>query len=204
MMKASFVFTILFMLLGPIKIIPGFLKLTQGAPRSFKREVAIKAALIASAIVAVVSLLGTNMLAKYGISLDGLRLAGGLVLLISALKLTFPDPEQSSTDGPMPTALQLAISPVALPLIVPPAGIAAVLIFTTLASTTPGMNAVVAQVLVALMALDFLVMFFIDPIVRLPGVLLVLNVFGAILVFIQIALALELLVIAFRGLGVVR
>ena len=129
MMKASFVFTILFMLLGPIKIIPGFLKLTRGAPRSFKREVAIKAALIASGIVAVVALLGNRMLATYGISLDGLRLAGGLVLLISALKLTFPDSEQSSTDGPMPTALQLALSPVALPIIVPPAGIAAILIF---------------------------------------------------------------------------
>ncbi len=63
------------------------------------------------------------------------------------------------------------------------------------------MNAVVVQVLAALMVLDFLVMFFIDPIVKLPGVLLVLNVFGAILVFIQIALALELLVIAFRGPG---
>ena len=204
MMKASFVFTILFMLLGPIKIIPGFLKLTHGAPRSFKREVAIKAALIASVIVAVVALLGKGMLATYGISLDGLRLAGGLVLLISALKLTFPDPEQSSTDGPMPTALQLALSPVALPIIVPPAGIAAILIFTTLASATPGMNAVVAQVLVGLMVLDFLVMFFIDQIVRLPGVLLVLNVFGAILVFIQVALALEILLIAFRNLGVVR
>ena len=66
------------------------------------------------------------------------------------------------------------------------------------------MNAVVAQVLVGLMVLDFLVMFFIDQIVRLPGVLLVLNVFGAILVFIQVALALEILLIAFRNLGVVR
>ena len=58
---ASFVFTIFFMLLGPIKIIPGFLKLTHEADRSFKRELAIKAALIASTIVAFVAVLGGHV-----------------------------------------------------------------------------------------------------------------------------------------------
>ena len=73
---SSFVFTIFFVLLGPIKVIPGFLKATRGADSPFKREVAIKAALIASVIVAAVALLGTGLLTKYSISLDAVRLGG--------------------------------------------------------------------------------------------------------------------------------
>src|SRR5262245_28929809 len=131
--RASFVFTIFFMLLGPVKVIPAFLKVTAGKDRSMKREVAIKATAIASAIVGGVALLGSRMLASYQISLDSLRIAGGLVLLLSALKIVFPTPEPSSRDVPPATAIQLAISPVALPIIVPPAGIAAIMIFAMLA-----------------------------------------------------------------------
>jgi len=202
MLRASFVFTVFFMLLGPIKVIPAFFKLTHGTTRAFKREVAIKAALLASAVVAAVALLGTGMVAAYAISLDGLRLAGGVVLLMSALKIMFPAAEPPSTNSSAPTALQLAMSPVAVPLIVPPAGIAAILIFVGLAPKSPGIEVVIPLALVAMMALDFLVMFYIDQIVSIPGLLLVLQVFGAILMFIQVALAAETLMIAFRSLGV--
>ena len=162
---------------------------------------AIKATLLASGVVAAVALLGTGMVATYAISLDALRLAGGGVLLLSALKIMFPSAEPSNADAPKPTALQLAMSPLAVPIIVPPAGIAAILIFAGLAPKYPGIELVIPAALVAMMALNFLVMFFIDQIVRIPGLLLVLQVFGAILVFIQVALAVEILMVAFRGLG---
>ena len=41
MEQFSFIFTIFFMLLGPVKLIPSFGGLTRGADRQFKRDVAI-------------------------------------------------------------------------------------------------------------------------------------------------------------------
>jgi multiple antibiotic resistance protein len=200
--RASFIFTIFFLLLGPIKIISTFHRLIRQADRPFKREVATKAFLIASALVGIVGLIGEGLAAKYKISLDAVRIAGGLVLLISALKITFPSAEPSSSESSKPSALQLAISPVAMPIIVPPAGVAAILIFVMLAPTFPGSGSVIALALVTVMVLDFLVMFFIDQVVKVPGLLLLLQVFGSVLIFIQLALAIEVLLGAFRSLGI--
>jgi multiple antibiotic resistance protein len=196
----SFLFTISFMLLGPLKLIPGFLKLTRETDRSFKRELAIKASLIASATVAFAVVAGTEASARLGISIDAVRLAGGLVLLVSALNILFPRPETPQMEAFKPNALQLAVSPLAMPMIVPPAGIAAILIFVMLAPNNPGMEFVIALVLLTIMLLDFLVMFFIDFVARIPGLPLILQVVGAVLVFIQVALAIKTLMAGFRGL----
>jgi small neutral amino acid transporter SnatA (MarC family) len=201
MERDFFVFTIFFMLLGPTKIIPGFLKVTRGADRRTKRKLALQATLIASALVTLVVLLGERMVTQYRISLDGVRLAGGLVLLISALKALFPSAEPSSPESPPPSTLEMALSPVAMPLIVPPAGIAAILIFIMIAPQYPGMEWAIPRALVTMMALNLVVMLFIDTIVRVPGLMLALRVLGGMLGFIQVALGTELLMAAFRSLG---
>lgn len=200
--KETFVFTIFFLTLGPIKIISAFGKLTQGMTLKFKREVAIKGILIALAICFYVVLLGEGILKKYQISLESLEIAGGIVLLLSALKVIFlgPQPINSATSGS--SALQLAISPVASPIIVPPIGVAAILIFVMLAPRHPGMELVIAKALLLILVLDFLVMFFIDQILKVPGLMLVLQVFGSVLIFVQVALAIEVILDAFKSLGV--
>ena len=201
MERASFIFTIFFLLLGPIKIIPAFQRLTHQSGSEFKREAAFKASLIASALVGIVAVFGEGLAAKYSISLDAVRIAGGLVLLLSALKLMFPSAEPSSSGASKPTALQIAISPLATPIIVPPAGIAAVLIFVMMAPQYPGSGLVIALGLATMMVLDFLVMFFADDFVKLPGLLVLLQVFGSALIFIQLALAIEVLLGALRSIG---
>lgn len=200
--KETFVFTIFFLTLGPIKIISAFSKLTQGMTLKFKREVAIKGILIALAICFYVVLLGEGILKKYQISLESLEIAGGIVLLLSALKVIFlgPQPINSPTSGS--SALQLAISPVASPIIVPPVGVAAILIFVMLAPRHPGIELVIAKALLLMLMLDFWVMFFIDQIIKVLGLILVLQVFGSVLIFVQVALAIEVILDAFRSLGV--
>lgn len=203
MERASFVFTILFLLLGPIKVIPGFHHVMQGTDARFKRDVALKATLLASAVVALVVLLGRDMVDKYEIHLDAVRLATGLVLLISALKTMFPGPApqpEARTAAPAPRALEIAASPLAMPIIVTPAGVAALLVFIMIAPLYPGLALVIPAVLVPIMALNFLAMFFNDRIVKLPGLLLALHVLGFVMVFIQVALAIETIVAALRDL----
>jgi multiple antibiotic resistance protein len=200
--KETFVFTIFFLTLGPIKIIPAFSKLTREMTLQFKREVAIKGVLIAIAICLYVILLGQGILKKYQISLESLEIAGGIVLLLSALKVIFPGIQPTNPPTPQLSALQLAISPVASPIIVPPVGVAAILIFVMLAPRYPGMEFVIAQALLLMLMLDFLVMFFIDRIIKVPGLMLILQIFGSVLIFVQVALAIEVILDAFKSLGV--
>ncbi|MCG3203594.1 MAG: hypothetical protein KCHDKBKB_00265 [Elusimicrobia bacterium] len=77
------------MLLGPFKIIPAFAGLTKGMDLQFKRAVAIQAATIASVLCAFVVIAGTALLNKYRISIDAVRITGGLVLLLAALNAIF-------------------------------------------------------------------------------------------------------------------
>jgi len=201
MEREGFIFTIFFLTLGPIKIIPAFAKLTQSMTLKFKREVAIKGILIASAICFYVAVLGQGILKNYEISLEGLELAGGIVLLLSALRTIFPSVQPTTPPSSQPTAIQLAISPVASPIIVPPVGVAAILIFVMLAPRHPGMDFAIVKVLLIMMVLNFLVMFFINTVLKAPGLMLILQVFGSVLVFVQVALASETILDALRSLG---
>jgi multiple antibiotic resistance protein len=204
MEKFSFIFTIFFMLLGPVKLIPLFAGLTRNADARFKRDVAIRAAVIASVLCLFVALAGGTLVSKYRISIDALRIAGGLVLLIAGLQTIFQKAPPSSPRPGMPTALELAVSPLAAPGIVPPAGVAAILICMMLAPEFPGMGLAIAICLATMMLLDFLVMHLIDQVMKTPGLMIVLAMLGSVLVFVQVSLAIEFILNALKGLGVIR
>jgi multiple antibiotic resistance protein len=199
--RFSFVFTILFMLLGPLKIIHPFAGLTHGTDLRFKRAVAVRGALIATALCFFVALAGAALLGKYRIQVDAVRIAGGLVLLLAALKGIFTKPAPPTPLSGSVTPGQLAFSPVAVPIIVPHAGVAALLIFVLHEPLFPGMTQLVLISLAVLMALDFLVMYFIEPIVKFPGVMLVLGVLGAVLVFVQACLATQMILVGLKLLS---
>jgi multiple antibiotic resistance protein len=204
MENLSLVFTVFFMLLGPLKVIPAFARVTRGADAGFKRAVAIRAALIASVLCALIALGGQWLVNRYQISIDALRIAGGLVLLLAGLQLIFQRAQPAGPSAGTPSALQLAASPLAVPAIVPPAGVAAILICAMLAPSLPGMAQAIAIGLTAMMVLDFLVMYFNDRVLRTPGLMIVLTVLGSALVFVQVALAIEIILNGLRGLGVVH
>jgi multiple antibiotic resistance protein len=204
MEQFSFIFTVFFMLLGPLKLIPAFAGLMRGADVRFKRDVAIRGVVIASALCVFVALAGGTLLGKYRISLDAVRIAGGLVLLITALQVIFQKAPSSNPSSGTPTAIQLAASPVAVPRIVAPAGVAAILIFIMLAPQYPGMTQAVAICLTIVMVLDFLVMYFIDRVMKTPGLAIVLTVLGSVLVFVQLGLAIQMILNALTDLGVIQ
>ena len=156
--RFSFVFTILFMLLGPLKTLGPFAQLMKGADEAYVRAVSVRATLIASVLVAFVALAGGSLPAKYGISMQALTIAGGLVLLISALRNMFPEPDAPHPERGDAKPMQLAVSPVALPIIVPPAGVAALLIFAMMQARFPGILRAIGISLAIIMALNFLVM----------------------------------------------
>jgi multiple antibiotic resistance protein len=53
-----------------------------------------------------------------------------------------------------------------------------------------------------MMFLDFLVMFFIDKILKIPGLMAILQIMGSILVFIQVALAVQTILLGLVNIGI--
>jgi multiple antibiotic resistance protein len=202
--QISFIFTILFVLLGPLRIISPFDLLTREMDDQLTRAVALRAALIASSVCLFVGLAGETLLRNYHISLDGLRISAGLVLLLAALNAIFPKPHSSSSGAPTATPIQLAASPIAVPTIVSHAGVAAILIFTIVTPHRSETKTVVAVCLGIIMVLDFFAMYFIRRITKQVGLMLTLQVIGSVLIFIQVALAIQLFLTAFRSLGVIN
>ena len=125
-------------------------------------------------------------------------------MLIAALEVIFQKAQSSSPGLGTPTALQIAASPVAVPMIVPHAGVAAILICMALAPQNPGMPQAVAICLAIMMVLDFLVMYFIDRVMKTPGLMIVLTVLGSVLVFVQAALAINMILVALKSLGLIK
>jgi multiple antibiotic resistance protein len=202
--RFAFVFTICFVLLGPIRLIAAFARLTQGRPPAFRRSAAAWAAVLASAVCAFVMLAGRVVVEKYGLSVPALQLSAGLILLLSALGTIFPSGGLPESTGEAASPLQLAISPLATPTIVAPVGVAAILIFVMIEPTSADRYQTLALALGGIMVLNFLVMFFNDRVLRVPGLLPALHLLGGVLIVVQLALGINTMLIALRTLGAVR
>ena len=80
------IFTLLFLMLGPFKIIGPFVQLTKGADARLAHRIAWVSIGFASAALLVAAALGGAILDSYGIPVPVMALSGGLILLLVALK----------------------------------------------------------------------------------------------------------------------
>lgn len=193
------VFTAFFVMLGPVKIIAPFAKFTAGMEEGAARRLALEATGIACAGGIVAAIFGQRILASWDISLNALRLAAGLVLLLVALRATL---DQYAPPQEAPTAEgrgNLAFSPLAFPMILTPYGLAILILILAVFGGLER-DAAVFAIFLLVMLLDLAVMWFARAIMRRGRWILAL--FGAVLVVMQVALAIELILDALRALGV--
>ena len=80
------IFLMLFLMIGPIKILVPFVDITRGADAAFRRTLARRAILFSAAALALAGVLGRSMLENFEISLPVLALTGGVVLFLVALR----------------------------------------------------------------------------------------------------------------------
>tara|TARA_R110002020_G_scaffold246282_1_gene460033 strand:- start:2870 stop:3499 length:630 start_codon:yes stop_codon:yes gene_type:complete len=133
-------FTTLLVTLDPPGLAPVFLGLTVGMTRLQRRQVAVRGSLIAFAILAVFALFGASLLGSLGISMGAFRIAGGLLLFWIAFEMVF-ERRQERKEKTSQTAItidhihNIAVFPLALPLIAGPGAISATVL---LAGALPG------------------------------------------------------------------
>lgn len=198
-------FSLLFLMLGPIKIIHPFLAVTQGADAALARQIALRSTLFASLALLLAAFVGERALNQYGIPLPALGLAGGIILFLVALQTTLeqfaqvaPHGAEASSSAPKPT-LRLALTPIAFPTIVTPYGIAALVVFLAFSPDLQGQLTIGALILV-IMALNLITMLVAARL--LPILSVVLPILGAVLGVIQVAVGLQIIHNALKAMGV--
>jgi multiple antibiotic resistance protein len=206
----SYIFVIFMLTLGPIKTIPKFFALTRQATPAFRQKVAIQSALIALGVCLFIAFIGVNVLGKWQVSLDALRLSGGLILLLSALKVVtvqssdmVSGKEKVTTETPLSETLALAFSPLTTPIIVTPYGVVAILFFMSIAKENTAFKVQIIGVIFLMMVLNYLGMLFADKIMKTLG-FPVLRLIGWIFAVMQSALAIDVMLGAFKSLGLIQ
>ena len=182
------IFTFLFLMLGPFKIIGPFAKMTEHATAQLTNKIALQATLFTTLGVLIASFVGENILNNFGIPVPILALTGGLILFLVALTNVIQQysPATTKEDQPTPTIL-MALNPLAFPVIVTPYGIAAVIVFMTI---SPGLQEklIIGAIVIGIMVLNLITMMLTRYIGKI--LFLFLSILGSVLGVVQVALGL--------------
>ena len=122
-------FVTLFVIIDPIGLTPIFAVLTQGASAAQRRIIALRACLLSVLLLTLFGLLGEGLLGFIGISMPAFRIAGGLLLFLTALDMLFErrtrrrEGHLDAEDGP-------SVFPLAMPLIAGPGAMASMILLT--------------------------------------------------------------------------
>lgn len=131
-------FTSLFSVANPLAAIPVFLSLTNRFTDEERVRTAKKASIYMFSLLIVFLLIGTYVLSFFGISLPGVRIAGGLIIMRSGYAMLNPeDPGKKLTEEGQAAAMEkedVSFSPLALPILSGPGSLAVVIGFASQAT----------------------------------------------------------------------
>lgn len=164
-------FVTLFVVVDPIGAAAVFSALVRGEKPEQAKSIAIRAAIIAIIILVLFGLGGNALLHHLGVSVSAFRIAGGLLLFVTAFRMLmgFHDPDQlESESNAYKDRSDLAIFPLAIPLLAGPGCMTAVMLhMTTIESWADKGFVLGAVVVVEVMALISMLMA--DKLVRIFG-----------------------------------
>jgi multiple antibiotic resistance protein len=119
-------FVTLTVIMDPVGVAPIFIACTAPLPEEQRRRAAIRAVLAAGGLIIGFALFGGAVLDYLDVSVDSLSIAGGLLLLLVALEMLrgmdYPDEASAAED--------VALVPIATPLLAGPGAIATVIVLT--------------------------------------------------------------------------
>jgi small neutral amino acid transporter SnatA (MarC family) len=210
MTDLGYAFTIYFMTLGPVKTIPAFFLATQGADRRTVVTLAMKSAIVATTVALFIALFASGVLVTWRISVDAVAIAGGIVLFMASAKtlagFTIIEPldEPGAIGAARPPAPlrwtgRPVLSPLAIPAIVSPSGVVAILDFCGTAIGDTALQTQLVLMLLTIMVSNFAAMAAAGPIMRAIG-LPVLQVVSWVFSALQAGLAVQIVISAIRNL----
>ena len=126
-------FILFFVTIDTIGNLPFFLSLTENAKVKKRNEIAIKSTIIAFFILIAFAYIGRYLLEAIDVSLDSLKIAGGIILMFIAIDILF-EKRKIRREKKVEEALdeknydEITIFPIAIPFIAGPSALATIIL----------------------------------------------------------------------------
>jgi multiple antibiotic resistance protein len=194
----------LLVVVDPIGLAPTFLAVTEGMPPAARRNVALRASVIAGAILIGTALIGNWLFRALSISLPAFRIAGGLLLFAIAFEMVFGvrmRREGKAAEAAVEEDVRnVAAFPLAIPLLAGPGAMTATVLLAGRADGYIMLHGLLLAV-IALVALSCLVAFYfaeqISRMLGMTGNIVLSRLLGVLLA----ALAVQFVVDGIRDAG---
>jgi multiple antibiotic resistance protein len=163
----------LLVVVDPVGLAPTFLAVTHGLPAKARNRTALRACIIAGAILAGTAAVGDWLLRQLGIGVPAFRIAGGLLLFAVASEMVFGvriDRQSKQAEDALEEHVRhIAAFPLAIPLMAGPGAITVTLLLSSQASG-PLTLAILFGVIIVVVGSCFVVFLLAARIERMLGI----------------------------------
>jgi len=164
-MFATFInsFVLFFITIDTIGNLPFFLSLTEDAKFKKRTQIAIKSTIIAFFILIAFAYIGRYLLETLGVSLDSLKIAGGVILMFIAIDILF-EKRKIRREQKVEQALdeksydEIVVFPIAIPFIAGPSTLASIILLIGNYANFPEFQIPVILALVAALIVSLILM----------------------------------------------
>jgi multiple antibiotic resistance protein len=144
-------FTSVLFIVDPIAVVPTYLVITQGQNTTQRRVTARRACVATTVLLVTFAAVGRAIFELFGITMPAFRIAGGLILWLVAMDMLHGN--RSTQEGTPEIAEatykeDVALTPLAMPMLAGPGAISTVMVLSGQARTAPQTIAVYSAILV--------------------------------------------------------
>ena len=156
-------FVLFFITIDTIGNLPFFLSLTEDAKFKKRTQIAIKSTIIAFFILIAFAYIGRYLLEALGVTLDSLKIAGGIILMFIAIDILF-EKRKLRREKKVEEALdeksydEIVVFPIAIPFIAGPATLATIILLVGNYANFPESHVVVIIALIAALIVSLILM----------------------------------------------
>ena len=156
-------FVLFFITIDTIGNLPFFLSLTEDAKFKKRTQIAIKSTVIAFFILIAFAYIGRYLLEALGVTLDSLKIAGGIILMLLAIDILF-EKRKKRREKRVEEALdeksfdEITVFPIAIPFIAGPSALTTIILLIGNYKNFPEFQIPVILALVAALIVSLILM----------------------------------------------
>ncbi len=195
-------FATLFVVIDPPGLVPLFIALTRGMGPDKRRAMAQRACIIATCLLLLFGVAGETILEFIGISMPAFRIAGGILLFLTALDMLFERRTQRREGQQAEPDHDPSVFPLATPLIAGPGAIATMILLVGQAGPDWVATLWVLGLLFVMMAVTYAFLLASPPLERMlgrTGVIVITRLLGMLLA----ALSVQFVIDGVKGTGLI-
>ena len=192
-------FVTLFVVIDPPGLAPLFIALTNGMSDARRRRIGWRATVIAAFLLTLFGLAGEKILTGIGISLPAFRIAGGILLFLTALDMLFERRTERREGQHADDEHDPSVFPLATPLLAGPGALATMILLVGQGNSAVD-TLIIHLVMLSVLALNMVLFMLAGPLSRAlgrTGTMVVTRLLGMLLA----ALSVQFIIDGLRGTG---